>query len=228
MSAKVGTSVTNYLFGYGSLICSSSAAITGNITGEAQACIVSGITRSWSAKVNWEAPTGCQNTTLSGATAVTCSMVEGLNGSIETCGVLLKVEGDEMTKFDIREKGYQRIEIQRDQIKSLDSSLPLEIGGGGRIWCYISEDRLPSTATNPILQSYVDVIIKGCYEHSPKFVETFVKTTTLWGDGVWIDDRHNPAYTRADNEWSSEKAKEIDEILQRIIPVAFATRTKMK
>ena len=226
MAAKVGSSVTNYLFGYGSLICSSSAAITGNITGKAQACVVSGITRSWSAKVNWEAPEG--STGLSGATAVTCSMVEAHSTIKETCGVLLEVEGDEMTKFDIRERGYERIELKRDQVASLDSSQPLEIVEGGRIWCYISEDRVPSTEANPILQSYVDVIIKGCYEHSPKFVETFVKTTTLWGDGVWLDDRHNPVYTRADNEWSSEKGKDIDEMLQRIMPEAFATRTTMK
>jgi len=41
---------------------------------------------------------------------------------------------------------------------------------------------------------------------------------------LWVDDRHAPYYTRADEEWSSEMKHMLDDLLKEIHPEPFERR----
>ena len=45
--------------------------------------------------------------------------------------------------------------------------------------------------THPILQSYVDICILGCFEFSKEFAIEFIHTTVGW-DSPWLNDREVP------------------------------------
>lgn len=91
--------ITNYVFGFGSLICSSSRVITGQL-GPVVPVVVSNIERSWTAHVDFAAPFP-QIPSVVGATAV--SVCERPNASC--CGVLLKLlDEDELERLDERER----------------------------------------------------------------------------------------------------------------------------
>ena len=73
---------------------------------------------------------------------------------------------------------------------------------------------------------------------SDSFMEQFVETTSLWGgeegvtgaaeaeDPLWLDDRHVPAYVRADAA-ASARGAEFDAVLQKALPTAFAKRARL-
>ena len=64
------------------------------------------------------------------------------------------------------------------------------------MWVYIAKELVFSTSAFPIIQSYIDVILKGCAEISDRFLEQFILTTDGWQEaadqGAWIDDRICP------------------------------------
>ena len=227
--------ITNYVFGFGSLICSSSRAITGQ-HGPVFPVIVANLERSWSAHVDFASRPSNAPPSMIGATAVSVAQQEGAS----CCGILLELlDEDELLRLDEREGGYdrwgqavvmsslrsshvvhktwtknlltfylslrssplaRRVPIPLDDISALSSSSPFPSGLSNpknKFWCYTGTSKIPATSSHPILQSYVDVIIKGCLEFSPEFASTFVTTTTGW-EGFYMDDRGTPIYARAE------------------------------
>ena len=165
-----------YIFGYGSLICSSSRDLTG-ITGTAFPCSYQGLKRSWSMPI------------LS-MKAVVLVVVQD---DTKTCnGVLVQTEESELPKFDAREIGYTRIKLDLKRFHFIEC-VPKELG---EIWVYISSSNSKADTNCKILQSYVDVVLTGCLEYGESFAKEFIDTTYGW-DGQWDFDRDKPLYPRA-------------------------------
>ena len=113
-------------------------------------------------------------------------------------GVLIEVNKKELIRFDARESNYDRVEIPIDCIEpwsedeeefleelrteQSDKDQPI------RIWAYVIQYPHCPSATFPIAQSYVDIILKGCLSISPEFASEFVRTTVGWSD-VSQDDK---------------------------------------
>lgn len=138
-----------------------------------------------------------------------------------------------------------------------------------KVWVYIPQTPMPANKNYPIVQSYVDVIMRGCLDYGHEFASHFIQTTEGWlpcqqykqldctrkvntvgsymqqkkgitphhskhkqhqnqaNHFVWVEDRDNPFYIRADLDYSKEKAKMLDELLNQQIPSAFVKRKKL-
>jgi hypothetical protein len=254
--------------GYGSLICPRSRAKTvPEIAGKcATPVVVEGVQRTWAKRVR-------QNMTAMGVSFV---------DNAECVGVLLPVEKRELMQFDKREQGYNRHILNLDNVHPLLSvpddkeNIPqiencpfLRAKNSGsneyhrngaedkdniRIWVYVQQQFEPPDANHPILQSYVDVILRGCLSISEDFAKDFIIHTKGWApeedeeeevdiyntgkewirttnqqksEAFWVDDRHNPIYIRAEQEWSLKMADQLDELLQRYRPKQFKQRVSL-
>jgi hypothetical protein len=129
---------------------------------------------------------------------------------------------EQIAEIDKREVDYSREKMREDQI--------VEFGIKGNIWVYTPQKeciRYP-TVEVPILQSYVDVIIKGCLERGGKeFAKDFIRTTYGW-ENIWINDRGNSNHTRSVRLSDSDSlALEIDSLLMEIEPYSFSKRLKI-
>lgn len=70
MSEQTQEQVQTWIFGYGSLICADSRSRSGH-TGDCLPVIVSGVARSWSAKIDLEKLGAVKNPQVRGVTAGT-------------------------------------------------------------------------------------------------------------------------------------------------------------
>jgi hypothetical protein len=66
------------------------------------------------------------------------------------------------------------------------------------VYVYVATVLLPPTAQFPIIQSYVDVMLKGSAAISAEFLEGFIRTTDSWGDGTWLNDRYVQSSLRSE------------------------------
>ncbi len=162
-----------YIFGYGSLMNSSSRQLTGQ-TGKAIPVIAHGLVRSWG-KID---------------DSYTISPLVVTSGNGQVNGVLLEVDDTELAEFDIRESGYQRIALTSQQIETEH-----EFDHNQSIWVYVTEQHLEPCTNSPIVQSYVDTVLCGCLEISESFAQHFVKHTIGWHHPL-ENDRHAPKYVR--------------------------------
>jgi len=178
--------------------------------------------------------------------------------SSTTClGVLVPVQSDEdLARLDERELGYQRepiglekvhlVEFLEDHHYSDPGHAPileakrrqqhqqqsLNEGVGEepniKIWVYVPElHELPDQAS-PIVQSYVDTILRGCLDYSEEFAVSFLETTQGWMAQHYVDDRHKPIYPRGDPEWSKQHANRLDALLQQYRPAHFQHRRRIE
>ena len=196
----------HYLFGYGSLINRESRLVT-SCTGEAVPVRVSGLQRAW----NIVAP----EMGISGVGVV-------VEKSARCNGVLVEIDASQLPAFDKRELddtnfSYQRVQILTSDITGLTSGFD-EVS---RVWAYVVQK--PSTPSEkfPIAQSYVDVILTGCLAFGEDFTVEFICSTLGW-DRPWHDDRTHPRYIR--RLLKLEFHAEIDRLLARYVPSAFANR----
>lgn len=191
-----------YIFGYGSLINSTSRSITG-ITGEGVPVRINKVKRSWFAtsKVNPMASVG----------------IESDNNS--NCnGVLFPIDHQELSKFDARETGYYRESLPLSHINFLSEGISIKED----VWIYFAKKTNHPSSKQPIVQSYVDVIIEGCLEIGLDFTKEFLKTTMGW-EHTWVDDRLFPKYPRPLE--NSNTHQKIDQIIQKTIPGLIDHRT---
>lgn len=114
-----------------------------------------------------------------------------------------------------------------------------------KVWVYIPNRPMRADSKYPIMQSYLDVIIRGCLNISEDFAIQYLQNTHGFDVGqdtaavslekdnhhedsspsyVWIDDRGDPRYVRADKEWSSAMGDRADEILRKCHPRAVEKR----
>ncbi len=183
---------TTFLFGYGSLINARSRGLTG-ATGEAIYARVSGLRRGWFAPV--------------AADRITYLGVMRTSGAVCN-GVIARIEPASLPSFDAREKSHKRVAVQRSAVDLLDgASLP-----PGAIWTYECAGLKAPSEANPIVQSYVDVVLDGCLEHGEPFAREFVSLTAGWR-GPWIDDRARPRYPR--HVPSPDRIARIDALLDQ-------------
>ena len=132
-------------------------------------------------------------------------------------GVLFPIAQSELTRFDARETGYNRTALPISQIVFFSGDLNINED----IWIYFAKQTNHPCQLQPIVQSYVDVIIEGCLEIGLDFTEEFLKSTTGW-EYDWIDDRLFPKYPRSLNHDNAHQR--IDPIVQKLIPGLFNHR----
>jgi len=190
----------HYIFGYGSLISSSSRRITG-IAGKSLAARLQGLERTW---VSWK---GTQ------MRAVAARAMPGARCN----GVVFEVPESELEKFDDRETHYIRTKLDHSQITYLPGYEALE--KDSQVWVYLYDHERNGLQVAPIVQSYLDVILLGCQEIAPGFAEEFIQHTQNWHG--WHDDRLHPVYPRAQ---AHTQAIELDQLLAEQVPQAFNLR----
>lgn len=173
----------HFIFGYGSLINATSRAKTGE-TGQVWPVRISGYQRNWSVM----------------STEYGMSSVAVIPVNEAYCnGVLIEIDESEIPAFDERERGYERSQVQRDQLQAYqDQSLP-----EGTIWIYHSHDIAQPTSACPIALSYVDVILSGCLALGETFADDFIALTQGWHAPL-INDRKTPRYPRVQPELDTQ------------------------
>lgn len=191
----------NFIFGYGSLICSDSRSRTG-VSGPAFPIEVEGIARRWSLhSPDWP------------ATAVSAHLSQESSCN----GVFFEVDNINLERFDAREAGYDRIEIPWQKVTNLtEDPLPET----GVLWAYVGKSTGQPTLNRPIMQSYLDVILNGCLDISDDFASRFAVLTEQWQH--LVDDRHAPQYLRPLR--SNHRTSDIDRVLERHLPELITQR----
>jgi hypothetical protein len=175
---------TQFIFGYGSLINSSSRNTTASqpiVAIPARLSASFGYVRGWTIR------------SPSGFTALGLRRLGAGEREMSINGVLYPVQGNDMAAFDAREEGYQRVEVPPDKIEAVSwQRLPEQ----GKIWLYIPA--IPGqepgvglplpTAEYPILQSYLDVVIEGGLEYGMDYAREILASTSDWS-AYWLNDR---------------------------------------
>eukprot|EP00568_Trieres_chinensis_P000439 CAMPEP_0183309718 /NCGR_PEP_ID=MMETSP0160_2-20130417/25507_1 /TAXON_ID=2839 ORGANISM="Odontella Sinensis, Strain Grunow 1884" /NCGR_SAMPLE_ID=MMETSP0160_2 /ASSEMBLY_ACC=CAM_ASM_000250 /LENGTH=304 /DNA_ID=CAMNT_0025473787 /DNA_START=61 /DNA_END=975 /DNA_ORIENTATION=+ len=118
-SARANTcAIRHFVFGYGSLICPDSRAVTAPslVGARALPCTVRGLERGWIARIDVPLPrwgaVGNVPRRLDGWTAV--GVRPSPSGT--TSGVLIEVDEEELGRFDAREAGYDRVPVRLEDI----------------------------------------------------------------------------------------------------------------
>jgi cation transport regulator ChaC len=198
---------TNWIFGYGGLILPEGRTITLGAEVEAVPAVVSGYERYW----GFQAPQYHLTT-----------VALRLNNETTCAGVLFPVTPDQLARLDLREEGYDRVELSREQIRVLR---PQAFVSQGAVYTYVAKTDGRPTAENPIAQSDVDAILTGCLkEHGEAVAKEIVRTTSGW-ESPWVNDRKAPRYPYSLHEDSFVEA--IDQILREIVPAAFEQREEV-
>jgi hypothetical protein len=171
----------HFIFGYGSLINSISRTVTGE-TGVATAVKISGISRHWS-RISEDF----------GMSSVV--VVENIEGQCN--GVIVEVPESELVHFDKRERGYQRVLVDANNVEFYDQggSINLQSSGNTNIWLYQSDKVVNPCDNHPVVFSYLDVILSGCLEYSEAFCNDFIEHTQGWQHAM-LNDRDMPRYPR--------------------------------
>lgn len=112
-------------------------------------------------------------------------------GEGECNGVLIHIDDQALEVFDIREAGYERIELDPARVEVLIPEHKIE----GPVYVYVTESVVSPCHVQPIAQSYVDTVLAGCLRFSADFAESFITSTYGWGFPR-VDDRHSPVYQR--------------------------------
>lgn len=195
-----------WVFAYGSLINRASRAETCHEDIKAIPAKLKGEKRSW-----------CGVAPQHNLTAV--SLVKEPGGACS--GVVFEVNDTQLSYVDEREEvgkehGYRRIRICGNRFIMEDKPKVFDF-----VYTYVTSNPGHPDDHNPIVQSYVDGILKGCLEYNEEFAEEFILTTGGW-EYSWVNDRGNPRYPRfvADDQM----AEQIDQLLEETIPSAFRQR----
>lgn len=136
--------------------------------------------------------------------------------------------------FEMAHKKRSAADHAKEEVVDIDSDIA--------VWVYIQNEIQHPNPSYPFTQSYLDVIMRGCFSVSKEFARMFLQTTTGWShDGksdnpnkdnndesnhepthhTWVDDRHSPMYARADSEFSLEHASIIDQLIEEHHPHAI-------
>jgi cation transport regulator ChaC len=238
------------VFGYGSLICPDSRAITAPTVANRSVIpvTVQNMERTWTTRTK-----GRDNR---GMTAVGIRFLPGA----ECGGVLLLVTDEELDQFDTREICYDRFEVPTKDIEPVpflgshhyeNTFLDKEVNvKPPKIWVYVARKRHPAVPDYPIAQTYVDIILRGCLTISEEFAHEFIATTKGWNPSdfmedasheseavekdldnnndvdAWVDDRRDPIYIRADSEYSLAEANDLDSLLWQHFKDDLQTRRR--
>lgn len=214
----------HYIFGYGSLICKHSRALTTKQSRAATPVLVKGLERVWSVR----APTFC-------------AMGVQFRPDAECVGVLVPVKSsDDLARLDERELGYERVAVDNDNVTRVpfleeehyaedEHDIVFENKSQIHVWVYVPEDAYsaPPSQESPLVQSYVDTIMRGCLQYNEQFVVSFLQKTAGWHTPHYVDDRSRPIYPRGDQDWSLQHASRLDDLLQTHVEDTFQNRRRI-
>lgn len=204
---KVDSKLPQYIIGYGSLIDEQSKKNTAPSAQESFPILIKGYKRSWSVHGN-----------LPGLNTTFLSISEDKNASFN--GIIYKVSNPiSIQQYDKRERTYCRKELSVAQISVYSIALPAQ----RQIWIYTSGQKTNDHPTHdfPIVQSYVDVFLRGCIQIEEKFkIDNFAKdcirSTEQWSDH-WENDRIFPRRPFIYQPY----AIKIDTLLKEMLPEHF-------
>jgi cation transport regulator ChaC len=266
------TPITHFVFGYGSLICPESRAITAPEQSHkiATPVQVRNIERIWSKRTT-RGMTAMGVRFVPESTSSATSASAASSASAYCIGVILPVSDKELALFDEREQGYDRVPLELSNVEQVsflseahyeedDHSIFLQAKERNatdavQIWVYVQREENPASAEHPIVQTYVDIILRGCLSISEEFAQEFIASTKGWHpdelleddfnddesdedkqdsdsmdsnyEGIWVDDRHDPVYIRGDPVWSRKNSRELDQLLLEHRPDHFPNRVRL-
>ena len=207
---EVDVMAPQYIVGYGSLMQTASKRRTAPDAGENLPAMVTGYQRAWNTKGS---PIGFSTTYLGVQPETDAQMVAALYRVFDI---------EEIRKTDDREAYYCRDRVQPDQLRVLDGS---SVPAVGQIWIYVNkpENVDPPNESFPVVQSYVDIFVTGCFELKQKvvaenldFAEACITTTDGWS-AHWVNDRLLPRRPFI----HQPKASAIDALLHKMVPEPF-------
>ncbi len=215
---------TQFIFGYGSLINSASRNST---VGKIVPAIPVRVSAAFGYLRAWD------DRSSSGFTSLGLRKPNPGESASTINGVLYPVEGGDMAKYDIRERGYRRVEAPREDIEAISWQL---LPATGRIWVYIPVrgDGEPgiglpaASAQFPLLESYIDVVVEGALEYGEPFARELLETTSDWSV-YWLNDRelarrpwvYNPASSQVD-ELLMETSEAAAKLQWRLFPETYS------
>jgi len=195
-----------YIIGYGSLMNELSKRRTTQNVSNNLPVRLSGYQRIWNATAN-----------ILGLSTTYLNVIPAQDSQINAVIYRLFDQYD-ILRTDKRERSYCRKKVHFDQIEMLDHS-ELE---KGEIWIYIKDMNihLPSK-TYPIIQSYVDTFLSGCFQIEEKFrlngfTEECVRSTKGWSQH-WVNDRSYPRRPHLHQPC----VKDINQLLENELPEYF-------
>lgn len=201
---KIDLRLPQYIIGYGSLIDEQSKIGTDPTAQESFPALIKSYKRGWSVHGN-----------LPGFNATFLSIIKDEHASFN--GVVYKLSKPEnILQYDKRETTYCREALSADQLKMYSSTLSDQ----KQIWIYTSSEKNVEypTLETPIVQSYVDLFLRGCIQIEDKFkVDNFakdcIKNTGHWSQ-YWVNDRIFPRRPSLHEPY----ARRIDQLLKEMLP----------
>jgi cation transport regulator ChaC len=181
---EINPNLPQYIIGYGSLIDETSKKRTDPSAEESVPILIKGYKRVWAGHGN-----------LPGVNATFLSVIKDTSSSF--IGVSYKLsEPENIKSYDRRESIYCREQINQDNFVFLSQSP--SFSAQKQVWIYTiasTENQFP-TKDFPIVQSYVDIFLRGCIQIEEKFkITSFAKecieTTEGW-PVYWVNDRIFP------------------------------------
>jgi hypothetical protein len=200
------------MIGYGSLIDEASRRRTVPHAIDATPIALAGYRRTWGHRVD-----------AVGYVGATTFLTVVPDAAASLNGVVFEMPEDRLEELDARERGYDRVAIPPTALTVLS---PEDATPSGAIWMYVSDpaDLREPDAEFPIIQSYVDVCMSGCFDieraEPPAcagYARDFVSTTQGWS-AAWVNDRIHPRRPQRDVPY----ARDIDTMLRDMLPQQFA------
>lgn len=199
-----------YIVGYGSLMETASKQRTAPNTGTSLPVLVTSYQRQWNTRGSL---IGFSTTYLG---------VLPFEGAEMVAALYRVFDEHDIRETDNREAYYCREAVDRKQVRMLDgSTTPTE----GQIWIYVNKPEAvnPPNERFPIVESYVDIFLTGCFELQERvvvkdldFAEQCIDTTKEWSPH-WVNDRLYPRRPFIYQPYASK----IDELIERKLPELF-------
>lgn len=216
----------DFIFGYGSILNRASRCSTFASLGSAsQVAYSANLSKSFGYQRRWCFRSSTGFTALGIVRVAELASTSSESSATDINGVLFPIESeDSLRNFDKRETGYYRVLVPSEYISLLPESQQIPEGlcaneimnptttsasevthtDKRRIWIYIPElgNMADPDDEYPILQTYVDVCIRGCLEFGgEQLAHHFVRSTFGWNE-FWLNDAplsrrpwlHRPEY----------------------------------
>jgi cation transport regulator ChaC len=205
---KINAQVPQYLVGYGSLMDEASKRRTDPHARESFPVSIKGYKRSWSLHGD-----------LPGFNTTFLSLSEDQSSLFN--GVIYPLNSPEdIQRYDKRESTYCRKQLDADALKLFPTE---HIPQQKQVWIYIRAQKVEEYPTEdyPIVQSYVDLFIRGCIQIEEKFkikhfAKTCIQSTDQWSV-YWVNDRIFPRRPSIFEPYASQ----IDALLKETLPETF-------
>ena len=167
----------NYIIGYGSLMDKESRIRTNKSAFVVKPILIKGFERTW----------GLQGRMYK---ITFLTIIKKENSAVNA--VYYPVSIKDLNKTDKRESGYCRVKVEGKDLSFYGKKIKTK---NKNFWVYSASPKKIKKPSNshPIVQSYVDLFIGGCFQIKEKykineFPKQCVETTTEWSK-FWVNDR---------------------------------------